>query len=159
MCSYSRFGHQHVFSKLSSIVKTYKPEGEVTSRNIPACVNTPFMPMMKYASTEIRKTLSAFDHPITDSQHLIQILGKAPAAPLPRACLPLAQGEQVCSIREALFAPHEVISADQSLGRICGAPTVACPPAIPIAVSGERIGKDALALFAHYGVTTVDVLR
>lgn len=113
----------------------------------------------EYADPEFLVLMLTPENDPADLDHLIQILGKAPAAPLPRACLPLAQGEQVCSIREALFAPHEVISADQSLGRICGAPTVACPPAIPIAVSGERIGKDALALFAHYGVTTVDVLR
>jgi len=53
----------------------------------------------------------------------------------------------------------ETIPAEQALGRICGVPTVACPPAIPIAVSGERIGPEALALFRHYGVRTVDVIK
>ena len=62
------------------------------------------------------------------------------------------------SVRQALFAPHETVPAEAALGRICGAPTVACPPAIPIAVSGERIGPEALALFRYYGVETVDVL-
>lgn len=81
---------------------------------------------------------------------------RAPAA-APRM-LPLAAGERVLSIRQALFAPHETVPADRSLGRVCGAPTVSCPPAIPIAVSGERIGPEALTLFAHYGVETVDVL-
>ena len=73
--------------------------------------------------------------------------------------LPLAKGEQVMSVRQALFAPHETIAAEQALGRICGAPTVACPPAIPIAVSGERIGTEALVLFQHYGIQMVDVLK
>ena len=82
-----------------------------------------------------------------------------PAACGPRPSLPLAKGEQVASVREALFAPHEAIPAEESLGRICGAPTVACPPAVPIAVSGERIGAEALALFQYCGVKTVDVLR
>lgn len=82
-----------------------------------------------------------------------------PKAPLPRPALPLARGERARSIREALFAPQERIPAEESLGRICGAPTVGCPPAVPIAVSGERIGPQALALFQYYGVETVEVLK
>ncbi len=81
---------------------------------------------------------------------------RAPAAPA--VSLPLARGERVLSIREALFAPQESVPAEESLGRVCGAPTVGCPPAVPIAVSGERIGPEALALFHYYGVKRVDVL-
>lgn len=77
---------------------------------------------------------------------------------LPRTALPLARGERVMSPREALFAPRERVPAGESLGRICGTPTVGCPPAIPVAVSGERIGREALALFDHCGVETVDVV-
>ncbi len=73
--------------------------------------------------------------------------------------LPLADGKRLSSIRKALFAPHETIPVRDALGRICGAPTVSCPPAIPIAVSGERIEEAALRLFAYYGVETVDVLK
>ena len=72
--------------------------------------------------------------------------------------LPQAKGRQMRSIRQALFAPHEVISVEESLGRICSAPTVSCPPAIPIAVSGEEITAKAIQLFRHYGVTQVDVV-
>lgn len=79
--------------------------------------------------------------------------------PVPRPALPLAKGERVLSVREALFAPQETVPAEESLGRICGAPTVSCPPAVPIAVSGERIGPAAVSLFRYYGVETVDVLR
>ncbi len=81
---------------------------------------------------------------------------RAPAAPA--VSLPLAKGERVLSIREALFAPQESVPAEESLGRVCGAPTVSCPPAVPIAVSGERIGPEALALFRYYGVKRMDVL-
>ena len=63
------------------------------------------------------------------------------------------------SVREALFAPRETVQAGESLGRICGAPTVSCPPAVPVAVSGERIGEKALTLFRYYGVEAVDVLK
>ena len=82
-----------------------------------------------------------------------------PGTRIPRPVLPLVRGERVLSVREAVFAPHESIPAEEALGRVCGAPTVACPPAIPIAISGERIGPEALALFARYGVERVEVLR
>lgn len=84
------------------------------------------------------------------------------AVPRPRAvrpALPLAKGERVLSIREAFFAPHETVPAVESFGRICGAPAVSCPPAIPIAVSGERIGPEAVALFQEYGIEKAEVLK
>jgi arginine/lysine/ornithine decarboxylase len=63
------------------------------------------------------------------------------------------------SIRQALFASHELVSAEQALGRICGTPTVSCPPAIPIAVSGEQITAETVELFRYYGVNEIDVLK
>ena len=63
------------------------------------------------------------------------------------------------SIREAMFAPSEIVPVDTAQGRICAAPTVACPPAVPIVVSGERIGQDAAHVFAHYGIEAVCVVR
>lgn len=84
-------------------------------------------------------------------------LGQCPGEANPPQ-LPLARGERACSIRQAAFAPRETVNAAHSLGRVCGLPTVGCPPAIPIAVSGERITPEALALFAYYGIEQVEVL-
>lgn len=84
-------------------------------------------------------------------------LGQCPGEANPPQ-LPLAGGERACSIRQAAFAPRETVDAAHSLGRVCGLPTVGCPPAIPIAVSGERITPEALALFAYYGIEQVEVL-
>ena len=82
-----------------------------------------------------------------------------PGRPVPRPALRPAKGERVLTVRQALFAPQETVPAEKSLGRICGAPTVSCPPAVPIAVSGERIGAEAVRLFQYYGVEAVDVLK
>ena len=94
-----------------------------------------------------------------DLERIVSALGvcAAPARPWPD--LPAARGKQLCSVRDAVFAQHETIPAKQALGRICGAPTVACPPAIPIAVSGEEITPEALVLFRHYGIAEIDVVR
>lgn len=61
--------------------------------------------------------------------------------------------------REALLARSEIISVEDAVGRVAASPTVACPPAIPIAVSGEEITENALRLFRFYGIKTVAVVK
>ena len=74
------------------------------------------------------------------------------------AALRVCPPRRAMPIREAVFAPHEWVETEAALGRVCASPTVACPPAIPIAVSGEVIGEGELALFRHYGVEKVLVV-
>ena len=113
----------------------------------------------EYADRDFLVLMATPENDPADFDRLLAALGenRAPYAEMPS--LPLARGERVCSIRQALFAPREAVPAEASLGRVCGAPTVGCPPAIPIAVSGERIGLEAVALFRYYGVETVEVLK
>ena len=63
------------------------------------------------------------------------------------------------SIRKALFSDHEIVPLDSALGRICAAPTVSCPPAIPVAVPGEIIGETALTICRHYGFDSIAVVK
>ena len=63
------------------------------------------------------------------------------------------------SIRCAVFAEHEIISVSESVGRICASPTVSCPPAIPVVISGEVIDEEAVAILEHYGIQTIDVVK
>ena len=113
----------------------------------------------EYADPDFLVLMLTPENSAADIERLIYALGTNNAVYAPLRPLPLARGERVCSVREALFAPRETVPAAQSLGRVCGAPTVGCPPAIPIAVSGERIGPEALELFRRYGVRQVEVLR
>ena len=76
-----------------------------------------------------------------------------------RDWMPMARAERILSIREAVFAPSERIPVSEAEDRICATPTVGCPPAIPIAVSGEKIGFHAIQLFEHYGITQVEVVK
>jgi len=64
----------------------------------------------------------------------------------------------VLTVREAAFSPVEEIPARESAGRILAAATVGCPPAVPIVVSGERIGADAVRCFEYYGIETCVVV-
>lgn len=63
------------------------------------------------------------------------------------------------SIREAIFAKSETIDVGQAEGRICALPTVSCPPAVPIAVSGEEITKETVELFEAYSIKKIKVVK
>lgn len=77
----------------------------------------------------------------------------------PKARLQPVRCHQVCSIREAVFACQEMIEVEACAGRICGTPTVGCPPAIPIVVAGEMINEEAVAVFQYYGINRVSVIE
>lgn len=83
-----------------------------------------------------------------------------PKAPLTTPSIsPLTAVSAACSIRDALLAKQTVLPIAQALGRICAAPTVSCPPAVPIVISGEVITEEAIRLFAHYGIDTIAVME
>ena len=63
------------------------------------------------------------------------------------------------AIREAAFAMAEEIPVDEAEGRICASVKVPCPPAIPIAVSGEVIDRECMELFRAYGIKKVLVVK
>jgi arginine/lysine/ornithine decarboxylase len=65
----------------------------------------------------------------------------------------------VMSIRSAVLSPSEIISVDDAEGRICASPTVSCPPAVPIVISGEEITEEDVELFKYYGIFTVSVTK
>ena len=67
--------------------------------------------------------------------------------------------DRVLSIRQAMFAPSETVPVAESLGRVLASPSVCCPPAVPIAVCGERIDKNAIACFQYYGIETCRVCK
>lgn len=67
--------------------------------------------------------------------------------------------EKAMDIREAVFSPCEEIPVERAEGRICAAVKVPCPPAVPIAVSGEIIDGNCIEIFRSYGIKTVLVCK
>lgn len=63
------------------------------------------------------------------------------------------------SIREAAFALSEEIPVEEAEGRICASVKVPCPPAIPIAASGEVIDRSCIEMFIRYGIGKVLVVK
>ena len=89
--------------------------------------------------------------------------GISTSAPLPELFVKAfseleTQAQCRCTIRQAVFAPQETLPAEQAVGRVCAMPTVSCPPAIPIVVSGEVVTPAAVELMKRYHVEEVSVL-
>ena len=77
----------------------------------------------------------------------------------PRAPLPMPEAGEACmSPRDALLAARERVSTGRCAGRIMASAAVTCPPAVPIAVMGEKITPAQANLMARYGVEYVDVV-
>ena len=71
----------------------------------------------------------------------------------------IPHGVQKMSAREAIFSLSETVDISCAVGRICAAPTVSCPPAIPIAVSGEEITAEHIELFKKYNINRISVVK
>lgn len=76
-----------------------------------------------------------------------------------REPLSVSPHERVMTIRSAVFSQSEEIPVNEAEGRICASPTVSCPPAVPIVISGERITAEDVKTLKYYGIKTVRVIK
>ena len=67
--------------------------------------------------------------------------------------------EKVLSVREAMLSPQETLPADKAVGRVLADACVSCPPAVPVAIAGERITPAAAACMAYYGIDECNVVK
>ena len=79
-------------------------------------------------------------------------------APIPSAPPVLRRPERAATVRRAVFAPSCVLPAEQCLGRVLASENIACPPAVPVAVAGERLDASAVEALRYYGVSECRVL-
>lgn len=85
---------------------------------------------------------------------------KAMSAPIVSMSLSAADREVCLSMREAIFSPRELVPIEKAVGRICASPTVSCPPAVPVVISGERITAAAVEIMLRcYGIDEVEVVK
>ena len=67
--------------------------------------------------------------------------------------------KQSISIRKAVLSPSESVPIEKALGRVVAITSVGCPPAVPIAVAGEIIDKNAIECFKYYGIMKCNVIK
>ena len=100
--------------------------------------------------------------PDTDPNAFQRLSEALQALPRREALLSLppttSSSQAVLSPREALLSPFETLPTKCCLGRILAAPSVGCPPAVPILICGERIDENAIRQFDYYGISELDVV-
>lgn len=112
----------------------------------------------EYADEDCLVLMPSAETKPAELQKLITVLGQNKKAPRVPFAFSLPHARTEMTVREAIFSPAETVAAENALGRICAAPTVSCPPAVPIAVSGEVIDRERIALLEHYGIRNVLVV-
>lgn len=85
------------------------------------------------------------------------LLSMPAKTPLPDTPLPFTIPLRKLSPREAMLFPSREVPVEESLGKILAAPTVSCPPAVPVVVSGEMIDSNAIRVMQYYGITACRV--
>ena len=137
-------------AELADLLRAAQIECEYADPRYVVLMFTPENPRLDYERltaalcTELQKLPQNLPQPVQGASGFVQLEQQCRAR---------------CSIRQAVFAPQEVLPAEQALGRICAMPTVSCPPAIPIVVSGEEVTAAAQKLMRQYHVQTLSVLR
>ena len=67
--------------------------------------------------------------------------------------------ERIMTPREAMLAPSEMVKIERCEGRILASASVGCPPAVPIAVCGERLDMETIRAFSYYGIDRIRVVK
>lgn len=116
---------------------------------------------VEYADMDFLLLLLSPVTPPEDLDKLETLLQTIPFPKQPRqaAVCYLPHPERVCSIREAALSPTETIPVSESLGRICAAVKVPCPPAVPIVLSGEHIDAACIKILEKYGILEINVVQ
>lgn len=100
------------------------------------------------------------EHGIETLERIAQLFSEVEAKdPILEFPPKIAISEKVCSTREALLSPSEKCPIIKSENRILAQPGVTCPPAIPIAICGERITKEHILAFQYYGIKEIFVKK
>ena len=93
-------------------------------------------------------------------QRLLAALREIPRrAPLGEKAPELPAPERVMSVRGAMLSPQEILPVGQAVGRVLADACVSCPPAVPVAIAGERITPETAACMVWYGVTECSVVK
>lgn len=78
--------------------------------------------------------------------------------PIPRELPPMTRPERRLSLRQALMLPSRELETSSCAGHVLAAPTVSCPPAVPVVVCGEVIDEAAVRRMEYYGIPTCRVV-
>jgi arginine/lysine/ornithine decarboxylase len=114
----------------------------------------------EFADLEAVVLMATPENTDRDLEKVLAAFGSLPPkAEISMAKMPLVLPERKMKIREAMFSQWEEVDCEDAVGRICASPCVSCPPAIPIAASGEEITAEMVKLFKAYGIEKIQVVK
>lgn len=151
-----KFSDQYTFLGRDPLHLTISADGQKLAEDLRNC---PYPVECEYADHTCLVILLSpvmTEQNFTFLEHALAFCKPAPAWIPPELPDPM---EQVLSLREAGLADSEILPLSQAEGRICASVQVPCPPAVPIAVSGERLTKKWLDFMAFYGLSSLSVVR
>ncbi len=101
-------------------------------------------------SQECEGVLNLIDTTLSGIERKAPIITHAPTLMRPKRAM---------SIREAIMSPSREVPVDTALSHVIANPTVSCPPAIPILVSGEIVDESSIQAFKYYGIEKVRIVE
>lgn len=87
---------------------------------------------------------------------LCDIPRKPPITDIPPS---ITKGQSVMTPRQAMLSPSVTLPLSECIGRVLASPTVSCPPAVPIRISGELIDELAVQAFRYYGIDYCNIVK
>ena len=130
-------------------------QGEALGAHLRKCGIEP-----EFCDGDVTVLMATPENTAKDFEKLISALESFTAKEQSNTSLPtVSPSRATLSIRDAIFAKQELIDVRDAEGRICASPTVSCPPAVPVAVSGEIITKEMIEVCLHYGVEKISVVK
>lgn len=112
----------------------------------------------EYSENHYLVLMLTTENSFSDLEKLVEVLGEniyeKPKLKTFSSNLPIKK----MSIRQALFSKSEIVDVNTSIGRICAAVSVSCPPAVPIIISGEIINKETVEKCLYYGIEKISVI-
>ena len=87
------------------------------------------------------------------------LISVAPKEKITDSAPVVTKPEKVMTVREAVLSQSEELDIHECCGRVLATAAVTCPPAVPIAVCGEKINESAVGCFEYYGIERIRVVK
>ena len=106
--------------------------------------------VMMFTPESKKETIDKVEKTLLSIPKRTQITTKAPA---------FSNNLSVLSVKDALLSPTEKVNVENALGRIFADLAITCPPAVPIAVCGDKIDKETIDCFKYFGINACSVVK
>lgn len=154
----SAIGYTLVGNEPMKLTLLTKPFG-YTGRELADCLQKENI-VCEFCDSDFVVLMASSETTDEEIEHLENTLTAIPPkTPIVETPPHMAKPIAVMKPYEALLTASELTLIEEAEGKILASPSVSCPPAVPILVSGERIDADAVKSFAYYGIESCRTVK